>query len=368
MIRRLSLLGGLAIIAVVCNHAVQWSFIVSAWGADPAQALVPDYQRVGWVTYYILLTIEKLAVFSVPAFLFISGFFVAYAARGPQSTLSWKAAATRVGTLLPPYVLWSLVVFAISAVEGNTTTPIRYILLLFSGGAIPAFFFVPLLCQFYLLSPLLVPVAKTNHRFFLLAAALVQLMTMSVIYVSLYVNTPITNFAQWIVRHWSLFPLWAFFFALGLVAGFRVDALKSGLTRFRAWLLVATAFLGLMMILEADVAFRYANVNWRDSPITLPSSLYAISFILCFLASDDVRFPFPRFFNYLSSRTFGIYLIHAKVIVLSVPLVATILPFALHHPALLQPVLIGLGLGVPLLLMELTARTPARKFYRYIFG
>ena len=68
MNRRLFLLNGIAIVAVVCNHATHLGYV--ALFANPNQ---PNLVGASWsllITYYALFPVEKLAVFSVPAFLF----------------------------------------------------------------------------------------------------------------------------------------------------------------------------------------------------------------------------------------------------------------------------------------------------------
>jgi hypothetical protein len=45
-----------------------------------------------------------------------------------------------------------------------------------------------------------------------------------------------------------------------------------------------------------------------------------------------------------------------------------LIPGLLGVQWLFQPILFAAGLGIPLLLMEITARTPARRFYSLLFG
>lgn len=112
MTKRLFLLNGLAILAVVCSHATGWGSIAMSPWADRYRLVVgPDYDQTGTLPYYMLLAMKCLMPFSVPAFLFVSGFFVAYAARGSQSALSWKMVIVRLRNLLVPYLIWSVVIF-----------------------------------------------------------------------------------------------------------------------------------------------------------------------------------------------------------------------------------------------------------------
>jgi peptidoglycan/LPS O-acetylase OafA/YrhL len=355
MTKRLSLLAALAIVAVVCNHSVQQSFNILHW--TQAARPLPDYEL--GLTYYGLITVEKLATFSVPAFLFISGFFVAYAARGAQASFKWKSALKRVTALVVPYVIWTVVFFLVNAMSGNVTSPQQYAWQLVHG-VVPAYYFVILLCQFYILSPLLVPLAKTHGTQVLVGSAILQLAVVSLT----YLNTRDSH--HW---EWYLFPTWAFFFVFGLCVGLRLEALKRWLAQYRGWLLMAVLAFGALAIVEADLSYRYLGLaDWRDRPFTLPTSLYAIAFVLYFLAAEERRLPLGRAASALGSRTYGIYLLHPLIAPVVVQVLLLITPGLAANPLTLQPLLIAALIGLPLLLMLAIARSPARKSYQYLFG
>ena len=78
MRRQIPILRGLAILAVVYNHATGWGYTAMFWWADRYRQVgsLPNYDQMGSLPYYVLAVIQQLAQFSVPAFLFISGFFI----------------------------------------------------------------------------------------------------------------------------------------------------------------------------------------------------------------------------------------------------------------------------------------------------
>jgi peptidoglycan/LPS O-acetylase OafA/YrhL len=80
------------------------------------------------------------------------------------------------------------------------------------------------------------------------------------------------------------------------------------------------------------------------------------------------RMPTSRSLDVLGARSFGIYLIHAPVLELLSRASYHLAPVLLAHQILLIVLLVGAGIGVPVLLMNLVSRSPARPYYNYLFG
>lgn len=368
VLKRLYLLNGLAITAVVCNHITHWGLIaMSQWAGGYRYLIGSYYDFFNSLTYYCLIVIRKLAVFSVPTFLFFSGFFVAYSARGSQPLQNWKITKLRVTSLVVPYIIWSAVVFITDTFQGNVLPLSKYVVRLIYGGAIPEYYFVPLLIQFYLLAPLIIPFAREKGKLALLLAILLQTATASLAYLDLFLGGPVLNPIVKILSHWSFFPLWSFYFISGIVCSFQFKKLKGWLVRYKWILLSSTILMGCLAIIEAGYISNATGQNWYDSPLTIPSSIYAISFIFSFLAFEKVSIPFSKTFYYLSNRTFGIYLIHSRVLLLFVWMINLLLPWMVATQFLYLSVLFSVGLGVPLLIMSLVAKSPAKRYYRYLF-
>ena len=366
MIRRLLLLNGLAILAVVSNHAVVWGFLAMFWWVDRYRPVaVPNYDQFGTVPYYFLVGVSRLGAFAVPAFLFVSGFFVAYAARGDQSAPKWKIMVVRLKILLIPYLIWSAVIFAGDALQqGKILAPTEYLTRLAIGGAHPVYFYVPLLCQFYLLSPLVVGIAKSRWRLLLLTSALLQLGVLCLRYLNLFgVEIPTLRAATDL-----LFPMYAFFFAAGLVLGFHLQELKERLARLKWRLLAALIVLGWLTAVESEVVYRLSGIRRGAGPTTIPASLYAAAFIFCFLAFHRTSIPVSKEIYWLGGASYGIYLLHPKVLEFSAKAMQKFVPWILAYHVLFQLTLVVLGVGGPLLFMTLVAKSPARRAYRYLFG
>jgi len=370
MTKRLLLLSGLAILGVVCNHATAWGFTAMFWWADRYRPVaVPNFDQLGTSTYHALLSIQQLAVFAVPAFLFVSGFFVAYAARGSASTLEWKTVLVRIRSLLVPYAIWSGVIFVGDALQGQTYTPGDYLVRLFLGRATDAYFYVPLLCQLYLLSPLLAPLAKTRGKVLLLAAGLLQLGTVGLNYCRAYGAETSALIPLIRVTTVLSFTRWSLFFCLGLVSGCHVSWIKRLLARVKWGLLIAVVVLGAAAVLEPHGRLNPAGYEFPRALHSISSQLYAVSIILCFLAFDRVAIPGSRSIHQIGRNSYGIYLLHIPVLEFSARAVRQLAPWILaHQMTLFVPLLIVVAVGIPLLLMAGAVRSPARQYHRHLFG
>lgn len=372
MNKRLLMLSGLAIIAVVANHASHVGFVAMFWWTDRyLPVTVPNYDQMGSLSYYQLVAQQKLALFSVPSFLFIMGMFLAYAARGSQSRVTWPVVLKRVANLLPPYLIWSVVFFGVEYLISGGRTLRDYVLAIVTINN-SEFFYIPLAIVYYLLSPFLVTLAKNRPRLLLGIGGVTLLIGIASGYVHLYarlngITAPaITSPASYLVER-QIFEYF-FYYVLGLVAGFYQAQLKELITRFR-WLLLGLVIVaGGIAIFEAEWVFARTTevVDWRSRTLTLPTVLYAVSFILTFLAFDKVKLP--GFLYHLGVNTLGIYLLHRTVLLVVPKIVYHVLPVILGIQVIYQLVLISLAIGVPLLLMAIIRRLPVRKFNRLLFG
>jgi len=335
------------------------------WWTDRYRPVpVPNFDQLGSPTYHVMLAIRQLSVFAVPAFLFISGFFLAYAARGNHSSLNWKVVRVRITNLLVPYIIWSVFIFIGDSLQGIFHAPTEYLLRLVIGKADGPYFFVPLLCQFYLLSPLIVRLARAKGWWLLLVSALVQLGALSLKYLDVF-DTQVLGVGSF--PSWA-FPTFAFFFPLGVVCGFHVEQLNRRLNRLGKILPVAVLVLGSLIILEPEIMYRITGNRWGYSLPTIVSVPYSIAAILWFLQFAKLAPSFSKPLYQLAKRSYGIYLLHSKVLEIVARVTRQIAPRILANPLLFSSLIFIFGLGIPLMLMSIVSRSPARKFYHYLFG
>jgi hypothetical protein len=230
------------------------------------------------------------------------------------------------------------------------------------------FFFVPLLIVFFALSPFMAPLAKNKWGWLLGFLMLIQIIAITRGYLRLLgFQNSITDLLGVVFS--NQVAEFILFYGLGMISGFRLPELKEGLFKFRWLLLAGTIIFAVLAVVEAEWVFRqFDNEIWRSSTLSFPTFLFSISFILCFLSFDHISLPFSNFFYSLGASTLAIYLIHKSILLVLPKIVYHAAPFVLGQQWLYQPLLIGISVVIPLIMMNLTRRTPLSKYYRLLYG
>jgi peptidoglycan/LPS O-acetylase OafA/YrhL len=164
------------------------------------------------------------------------------------------------------------------------------------------------------------------------------------------------------------FPGHLLYFSVGLVIGFHLPAAKQLLERCRWALLIATPALLMLSMVEWELLLRQSGQDWLAPAVTVMDDLYSLAFVLTVLAFERVTLPLTKPMGDLGARSYGIYLSNALVLMLVAKAIYRLTPGLLDQTMLFVAILITLGLAVPLAMMALVNRTPARRYYRYIFG
>jgi peptidoglycan/LPS O-acetylase OafA/YrhL len=369
MIRRLLILNGLAAVCAVINHAVVWELTAMFWWTDrylPAGS--PSYDPFESWRFFTVGLIDQLVFFAVFAFLFISGFFIAVATGRHQKNVPWRMILQRIKFLIIPYLLWSVVVLALNVAQGRSYTAVELARILILGGASPPYYYVTLLVQLYILSPLLVPLARERWKLLLVVTGLLQLCALAAHYAGLFkIDTgglePVLN----ILRDWHLIG-YAFWFVLGMVIGFHLQDFRPSLVRWRWFLLSGMVLTFVAGFLEWGAIRQLSGREWSSPQVLFFNRLFVLFLLLSFVAFEKFPIPFSSFFSKLGPKSYGIYLVHVIPLELTARLLYHLAPGVLAYQVLFLPILILAGVGVPLILMELVNRSFMRPYYKYIFG
>lgn len=383
MTRRFLLLMGLGILGLILNHSATFGYQATfdlAWRYRPEVAAscgdltppvnCPNYDQLHSATYWGLTLVRRFIAFGVPVFLMVSGYFIAFAAGRKDARVKWPILRARVIGLLIPYLIWSVIIFAGQAMFYNRVYPSawEYVQRLLIGGATGSYYYIPLLIQLYLLSPLLVPLAKNHWKWLLAGTAVLLLFVETLRYFQLFgLGVPVVPTLISLTPLW-FFPRRLFWFALGIVFGFHIGEFKPYFVRHKNKFVVGAVLFYLLSLVEFEVLLAASGQPWIDFFSTYTTNIYAGLFMLAMLSVNKLKLPFTPQIMDIGAKAFGIYLVHEQVLELVGTLMFRFTPWILEYQILYQPIMITFSLGVPLLLMRIVSRLPVKKLYKYSFG
>ena len=93
-----------------------------------------------------------------------------------------------------------------------------------------------------------------------------------------------------------------------------------------------------------------------------------ILFLLVIPVIQRNSIPGVRHFENIGRRSYGLYLTHLIVLDTLFVVIAGLVPSVLQLPLILTPILLSLGLLIPITVMNYLSKTAFRKYYRYVFG
>ncbi len=360
MTRRLLFLNGLAVLAVAVHHASGYGFqAMFEWTDRYLAVTVPDYSQIGSPAFWGIVLLQQLDNFALPAFMFVSGFFLAFMGRGENGSLSWKTIFSRIKTLAIPFVIWTGIFFLLFLRRLPENL----------DEAFDRYYYIFLLCQFYLIAPFVVPFTKRHWKFMLGLATLLELVRFGVRYLDVLgvqstgVQSLITLTPKW------LFPTLFFWFVLGIVGGFKRKELQEWLGSIKWVLVICLPILLFLTLVEYSWISRVSGNSWLGPYFGgFSRFFYSLFFIFLFLALDNSWLPFQRTIEQLGTKSLGVYLVHARTMYIAAVLLYAVTPEILGNQLVYQIILIIAGLFGSLLLMAAVRRSPARPYYRYLFG
>jgi surface polysaccharide O-acyltransferase-like enzyme len=285
---------GLAIIAVIAIHTIDTVF---PWKSTAMG---------GWSLFFVV-TYRQLLNFAVPAFIFISGYWLS---KKPINSLEdYKVfLMKRFSRVLIPYFFWSVILLGYAAIREHKFDIYQMIFKLLTGRATTIYFFIMVISQLYIITPLLHYINR--KRYGLMLVLILNVISLLSAYLSrLYFN-------YWIPVS-SAFYSWIIFYEIGLLVGsshYKVFAAK------KVQLFILPAILVCLLIsgLEASILLsKYDNLSARYfavAPVKYSSFLYSVCIIIAFLHIRKRLSPRPKFLAALGYYSFGIYLIHIPIL------------------------------------------------------
>lgn len=274
-------LRGLAIIMVVGIH----SFRPPQCGLFGESATMAD-----WINVLVRQLIQS----PVPIFLAISGFFIGQKALSKPDGIKvfWRRQIPKVYI---PCLVWSIPWLLMSLPSLSTPADICRSVLFFFLCGFSVYYFILLIIQCYVLSPLLQRVRPAAALSVTFGAYIVHIVLVTYIRLAYHIDLPLIIYA-------APFTFFGFYFVLGMTLG------KSPRDYPLAWPVIG--------IIAGTILQMYESCHWGGYGVKLSSIVYCTSVILL-LFSDRLEERYNRCEN-LIGRTvrhcgevsFGIYLIH----------------------------------------------------------
>lgn len=366
MARKLLYLNGLAIISVVLYHSSTWGFISMFWWAHRYRPVGEvNFDQFGNIEYYGLRLVEQLVIFAIPAFIFVSGYFVTIAAGREKKRLDWNIVFNRIKALAIPFVIWSVITLFFSIFLGERYSLLEFVWTIISGNAAGPFYFIPLLIQLYLLSPALLILVQNQWKLVLAVTAIFQIIVLLFHYVSIF-RPDLELYSK--LSGGIFFTSYVFWFTLGITSGLYLPQFKSKLAKYKNWLIFGIFFFLIVGMVEFEVLFHLSGQDWVRKVETGIDQLYALCIILTFLTIDRLRLPFLDRITDIGTKSYAIYLTHTIVIISTAKLIYHVAPRVMEYQILFQPILILMGLGFPLLLTIIVENSFLKAYFRYLFG
>ncbi len=282
------------------------------------------YNQPGLAWNYYFWIIERQIInFPVAVFIFLSGYFIPVdkLSANPKEYLS-----CRMKKLLPSYLIWTSIYTAITFVhflKQHQLLPIKTIIEYYClGQAQVPLYFIVVLIQLTLLTPLLIRCVQSKHLHKLMFA-ITPLYLLFVYYYQLRYNTLLAS-SQ------TFFPAWFGFYYIGLTV--RIKGLpklqrQNSFIYSLAFLLFA---LGLSL-LESYILLQHGiSALFVISQIKFSSYLYVLALLnfLFAIKPNKTIFTSKLLIN-IGNNSFGIFYVHMLILVQIVnklPIMNEILP------------------------------------------
>lgn len=348
MSRQFPVMRGLAIVFVLLNHTIA----MSLW-----MATTYNYAQPSPALMAVMMTLKQLGLYAVPAFLFLSGAFFAYAVQNRPLRSAYRTVGQNLLGTLWPYLIWSSMFYLVAALLlHEIATPLQYVKNLVVGYP---FNFVPLLMAFYVAAPLLCYAIKRYPIATLGGILVYQILVANI-------DNPATlgfSFPVWmhflappVLR--STFAVWGIFFPLGIAYQQHITWMAATVKKTALWLAAGSLVFYILNVLT-ELRLVHVPLAAIFSPL--------LGLLLTSLLRREMV-PFTRWFENIGKRSYGLYLTNLVVLVLLLESIRLVFPWLLVHYVLLVPLLFALIIIIPQGIIALFERPPQRFVYRYFFG
>lgn len=266
----------------------------------------------GSVHYTVAVSLHRLSSFAVQGFIFLSGVKLFLSRRDLSLGRFYLGRLRRV--VLPYIAAFSLFFVYFILTDRITPSADYFFGELISGGLVGHFYFVAVICQFYLLIPLWRMIVKKASPVFALTVSL----GLMIIFNSSMPEMLKLIFGVDFRYNARLFTTYIFYFLAGAFAGASYDRFAAELSRHRRGIYALLAVVGLADCVNIWlIGTRRAYPSWAENLHVL----YCISAILALMcAALRITAKESRLSSaaaYVDRASYNVYLIHPLFIFLT---------------------------------------------------
>lgn len=256
------------------------------------------------------ITVRSIVNFPVPVFFFLAGYFAQSSVKKFRSGVQY--CILRSWRLIVPYTIWSVLSIAVLAAVRHEPVPITsFLIKYFTGRTVAPFYFIAVLFQLTLVTPILSDLVNRRSRLVYAAYGL-HLAALAAVY-----RLALTSDE---VPHWcyTLPFVWIGFYVLGM----QLRAAGESEESYPLIRRLVTGVFGSPLFLSAAIV-----INWLESCILLKNGappilavcqfriggiLYSLSLIAVIyrFRGIEVRGRFQRALAHIGDISYGIFLVH----------------------------------------------------------
>ncbi len=258
------------------------------------------------IQFAVMCSLHRLSSFVVQGFIFLSGVKLFLSFREDFSL--GRFYLSRLLRVVLPYVAVFSLFYAYLAMRGGITPSVKYYFNeLFTGGLVGHFYFVAIICQFYLLMPLWRLMYRRSSA---LLSLVISLMLMIILKAYLPEIVKVI-FGFELTLNSRLFTSYLFYFVAGIFAGKYYDKFIDFVRRRRLQIVLSTAIIGLINCILIYVIRRGIYYPaWAENLHVL----YCILAIMCTLSLSlklaDKKWSASHLMKLTDRSSYNVYLIH----------------------------------------------------------
>ncbi len=294
---------------------------------------------------YTGIVLRQFVAFGVALFVFLSGYFV------KDDKLTWKG----VRRLLIPYLVWSALWFAETTITGSQPVSTwKIVNSLFLGGAFFPLYFLAVLIQLKLLTPLLYKrIHKNGYKWYKDWLWLITPIYVAGLYLwQIHTGEQPLVYAQ-------IFPAWILFYYFGMYL--KKCPFQNTITPIDIVLLLGSLYLSIG---EATYINDVLDIPFfAASQIKFSTFIYAM--ILCILVVRMHTNVSSSVLTHIGEASFGIYIIHIPV-KMGVEKAMNYLPSFFHEGMLNQCCVVFITVALCYLIISVCDKVLPKKYVLYI--